>query len=49
MYDGYLATLCTLKKQRLKITWEDAFYQSEWVKANSSWVIFVFSLYVCCY
>ena len=28
-------------------TWEDAFYQSELVKINSSWVIFIFSLYVC--
>ena len=26
-------------------TWEGAFYQSEWVKVYSSWVILVFSLY----
>ena len=25
-------------------TWEDAIYQSVWVKINSSWVILVFSL-----
>ena len=24
-------------------TWEGAFYKSEWVKSNSSWVIFIFS------
>ena len=29
-------------------TWEGAFYQSEWVKINWSWVILVFSRYVCC-
>ena len=28
--------------------WEGVFYQSEWVKINSSWVILVFSLYVYC-
>ena len=28
--------------------WEGAFYQSEWVKINSIWVILVISLYVCC-
>ena len=28
--------------------WEDAFYQSEWVKINASWVVLVFSLYVYC-
>ena len=27
-------------------TWGGAFYQSEWVKINSSWVTLVFSLYV---
>ena len=27
-------------------TWEVAFYQSEWVKTNSSSVIFIFSLHV---
>ena len=26
-------------------TWEGAFYQCEWVKINSSWVILVFPLY----
>ena len=26
-------------------TWEGAFYQSAWVKINSSWVILVFSIY----
>ena len=25
-------------------TWEGDFYQSEWVKINSNWVILVFSL-----
>ena len=30
-------------------TWEGAFYQSECVKINSSWVIFIFSLYVLYY
>ena len=29
-------------------TWEGAFYQSEWVKMNLSWIIPIFSLYVCC-
>ena len=29
-------------------TWEGAFYQSEWLKTNSRWVVLVFSLYVCC-
>ena len=29
-------------------TWEGAFYQGEWAKDNSSWVILVFSRYVCC-
>ena len=28
-------------------TWEGAFYRSEWAKINSSWVIFIFSLYKC--
>ena len=28
---------------------EGSFYQSEWVKINSSWIIFVFLLYVCCW
>ena len=28
------------------LTWEGAFYQSEWVKINSSWVVLIFSLYV---
>ena len=41
-----------LTRLKIKIennsTWEGAFYQSEWVKMNSSWVILVFSLYVCC-
>ena len=30
-------------------TWEGAFYQSEWVKINWSWVNLLFSLYVCCW
>ena len=35
----------TLKKRiQNNPTWEDAFYQSEWVKINSSWVIFIISL-----
>ena len=29
-------------------TWGSAFYVSEWVKVISSWVILLFSLYVCC-
>ena len=40
-----------LKKKRVKnkSAWEGAIYQSGWAKMNSSWVIFIFSLYVCCY
>ena len=30
------------------LIWESVFYQSEWVKINSSLVILVFSLCVCC-
>ena len=32
------------KKIENYLTWEGAFYQSEWVKINSSGVIFVFTL-----
>ena len=33
---------CTHLKKMIESnsTWEGAFYQSEWVKINSSWVIF---------
>ena len=34
------------KKTENNSTWEGAFYQSEWVKINSDWVILVFSLCV---
>ena len=27
--------------------WEGALYQSEWVKMNSSWVILIFSFWMC--
>ena len=30
-----------------KLNLEGAFYQSEWVKINSCWVILIFSLYAC--
>ena len=33
------------KKIENNSTWEDVFYQSEWAKINSSWVIFIFSLF----
>ena len=36
------------KKTENNASWESAFYQSEWVKMNSSWVIFIFSLYCGC-
>ena len=41
---------CTRLKNKIEnnSTWEAAFYQSEWVKVNSSWVVLFFSLYVCC-
>ena len=32
---GSLAIYFQDEKTRFKITWEDAFYQSEWVKINS--------------
>ena len=40
----------TLKKQKIETnsTWEGVFNQREWVKINSSWDFFIFSLYVCC-
>ena len=46
-----LKTYVTSLKKKLEnnSTWEDAFYQSEWVKINTNWVILVFSLYVYCY
>ena len=39
-----------LKKSKIEnnSTWEGAFYQSEWDEINWSWVILIFSLYVCC-
>ena len=41
--------VCLRNKFENNSTWEGAFYQSEWDKINSSWVIFIFSLYVCCF
>ena len=40
-------TILNAKKVENNSTWKGAFYQSEWVKINSSWVILIFSLYVC--
>ena len=34
---------CLKNKIENNWTWEGAFYQSEWVKNNSNWVILVFS------
>ena len=36
------------KKIENNSTWVGVFYESEWVEIYSSWVILVFSLYVCC-
>ena len=45
----FLADAASLKyKIESNSIWKDAFYQSEWVKFNSRWVIFFFSLYVYC-
>ena len=35
------------KKIENNSTWESAFYQSEWVKINSSWVTFIFFAILC--
>ena len=48
-----ILTFCWSTATHLKIkienssTWKGLFFPSEWDNINSSWVIFVFSLYVC--
>ena len=46
----FIVIISTSLKNKIEndSAWEDAFYQKEWVKTNSSWVILIFSLYVCC-
>ena len=45
---GNLSAITRLKKKiENNSTWEGVFYQSEWVKINSTSVIFIFSLCVC--
>ena len=44
VYFSFLFTLTCLKnKIENNLTWEKGFYQSEWVKKNSSWIAFIFS------
>ena len=46
---NYASVTHLQNKTEKNSSWERAFYESEWVKINSSWIILVFSIHACYY
>ena len=42
MIEGYVSYACLKHTIENNSTWDDAFYENDWIKINSSWVTLVF-------